>query len=343
MQGEEDAMRSRVIQSGTPSPPQGAEEHVTVVELTSRPPARRRWPSLPSLPSHRRKEFAMRSVVTRHPVVVFVVLAYAISWCLLPFGTFLPFGPLVAAVLVTALADGWGGLRRLGGRLLRWRVSWVWYAAAVALPLGAQAIALVGSAATGGPSPALLAWSPWYSYLLVAAVRLVNPVEPALGEEPAWRGFAQPRLQATRSPLRAVGILCLVVTGWHLPLYFIPQFGLRPFEMVSTAACTVVFGWLFNRSGGSVLIPLLSHVVEGTVRISDLMSIDADIVRAKLWYAGAWAGIAVALLLFDRRSWITAPASARDETPDGDLRPPAQHSSLAGLSTDRTRHEHARG
>jgi membrane protease YdiL (CAAX protease family) len=283
----------------------------------------------------------MRSVVTRHPVVAFVVLAYAISWCMLPFGTFIAGGPLVAAVLVTALVDGWRGLRRLGGRIVRWRVSWVWYAAAIALPVAAHAVTLLGIAATGGPAPSLLSWSPWYSLLLVAAVRLVNPLDGPLGEEPAWRGFAQPRLQATRSPLRATGILCLAVTTWHLPLYFIPEFGLRPFEALTTVACTVVFAWLFNRSGGSVLIPLLAHVVEGTSHVSDYWSADADVVRGKAWYSAAWVVMALALLAFDRRAWVTAPASARDDATDGDGRPPGLPSPLAGLTTERTRHEHA--
>ena len=280
----------------------------------------------------------MRSVVTRHPVITFVMLAYAISWCLLPFGTFIAGGPLIAAVLVTALVDGWRGLRRLGSRVVRWRVSWVWYAAAIALPVAAHAITLLGVNATGGPAPSLASWSPWYSLLLVAALRLVNPLEGPLGEESGWRGFAQPRLQGSRSPLRATAILCVAVTGWHLPLYFIPKYELRPFEALTTIACTVVFAWLFNRSGGSVLIPLLAHVVEGTSHLSDYWSVDADVVRGKVWYSAAWVVIALALLLLDRRAWASAPPSARDETPDADQ----QRSQLAGLSTERTRHEPAR-
>lgn len=325
-------MRSRVIQGETsPVPPAEGGQQVPVVELSARRPA-----TLP--PAHRRKEFAMRTVVTRHPMIAFVLLAYAISWCMLPFGTFVAGGPLIAAVVVAALVDGWRGLRRLGGRIVRWRVGWVWYAAAIALPVAAHAITMLGMAVTGGPAPSLASWSPWYSLLLVAAVRLVNPLDGPLGEEPAWRGFAQPRLQATRSPLRATGILCLVVTGWHLPLYFVPAFGLRPFEVLTTAACTVVFAWLFNRSGGSVLIPLIAHVVEGTTRVTALWPADADIVQAKVWYSASWASIALALLLLDRRSWASAPDSARDVTPDADQgrRP------LAELSTERARHDLAR-
>jgi uncharacterized protein len=281
-------------------------------------------------------------VLRRHPVAVMVVLAYAISWCLLPFGTFLPAGPLVAAVLVAALVDGWRGVRGLGGRIVRWRVSWVWYAAALALPFAAHAATLAACAATGAPGASLLSGDPWYSLLLVAAVRLVDPLDGPLGEEPGWRGYAQPRLQATRSPLRATGLLCLVVTGWHLPLYFIPEFGLRPFEALTTAACTVVYAWLFNRSGGSVLIPLLAHAVEGSIRLSALWSADADVTRGKAWYAAAWTALALALLLLDRGSWVSAPPCAREDTMDADHRRFTRRNQLANLSTERTRHDHPR-
>ena len=56
-------------------------------------------------------------------------------------------------------------------------------------------------------------------------MRLVNPLDGPLAEEPGWRGYAQPRLQAARSPLRSTLILCLLVSGWHLPLYLMPEFG----------------------------------------------------------------------------------------------------------------------
>ena len=44
-------------------------------------------------------------------------------------------GPLVAALLVAALAEGRAGLRDLGRRLLRWRVGLRWYAVVLVLPV----------------------------------------------------------------------------------------------------------------------------------------------------------------------------------------------------------------
>ncbi len=73
------------------------------------------------------------SAVRRHPLIAFFVLAYALSWWPVPFGGFLPPGPLVAALIVIPISHGWAGLRDLGSRVIRWRVGWYWYALAIGL------------------------------------------------------------------------------------------------------------------------------------------------------------------------------------------------------------------
>ncbi len=75
------------------------------------------------------------SFVRNHPVISFFVLAYALAWAAVPFGSFFAPGALVAALIVVFLTEGLAGLRALGARLIRWRVRWVWYVAAIAVPL----------------------------------------------------------------------------------------------------------------------------------------------------------------------------------------------------------------
>ena len=79
----------------------------------------------------------LSSVVKRHPIVTFFVLSYAISWGFLPIEAvrFMAGGPLIAALIVIPIAQGWAGLRELGSRMIRWRVRWYWYGAAIGLPL----------------------------------------------------------------------------------------------------------------------------------------------------------------------------------------------------------------
>src|SRR3712207_3537592 len=96
---------------------------------------------------------AVLAPVRRHPLLAFVVLAYALAWGAIPWDSFWAFSPLVSAVVVVGVTEGRPGLRRLGARLVRWRVAWWWYAAAVAVPIGMQLSAVGANVATGAGAP----------------------------------------------------------------------------------------------------------------------------------------------------------------------------------------------
>lgn len=116
---------------------------------------------------------------------------------------------------------------------------------------------------------------------VVFAIRLVNPLDGPMGEEPGWRGFAQPRLQADRPPLSATALLALLVAVWHLPLVLLPEFDLRPIDLLTTASVTFFYAWLFNRSGGSVLMTLVAHATEGSINTGEFWADGtAEAVRA---------------------------------------------------------------
>jgi membrane protease YdiL (CAAX protease family) len=253
----------------------------------------------------------MSSLIRRHPLPAFFVLAYALSWWALPFGAFLPPGPLLSAVVVTAVVDGRPGLRALRSRLLRWRVGWRWYAVALALPLAVVLAAIAVNVDLGAPGSALRNLDPWYVLVLLFAVRLINPLDGPLGEEPGWRGFALPRLQEGRSPLHASLILGLLVAGWHVPLVFLPGERLAPVLLLATVAVTFVYTWIFNHSGESALLTLMAHAAEGVIMLGALGLVAADESRLTVLYAAAWCAIAVGLLVFDWRFWRSTAASAR--------------------------------
>jgi acyl-homoserine-lactone acylase len=271
---------------------------------------------------------ALTSWIRTHRLVVFFVLAYALSWWPWPLyaaglapAPFLEVGPLLAALVVISLADGLVGLRELGSRMLRWRVRWYWYAVALGFPLAIRTVAAALNVGLGAPVPVLtnLAWS---SILMVFAVRVMSPMESPLGEEPGWRGFALPALQADRSPLTASLILGVLVSGWHLPLVFVGLLG--PVGLVGTVAVTFVYSWLFNRSGGSVLMTLLFHAMEGSISFGDLGFAGADATRMEYLYTFALVIAAVALVALDRTAWRRAPDGAVWEglRPDRDAAEP---------------------
>ena len=253
-----------------------------------------------------------RAFVRRRELVIFFALSYLIAWSTIPFGSFLAFAPLVSAIVVLLIAEGLPGLAQLGRRVIRWRVNWIWYAAAIGLPLLVHAVAIGLNMAAGAPPPSFDQFPTWYTVLLVFGLHMINPTGGPLGEEPGWRGFAQPRLQSKSSPLVSAAILGVLIAGWHLPLAFMPQFDLALPDIATTFLVTFWYAWLFNRSGGSVLLTLIAHATEGTVNTQALWAAGPNADRVTWMWLISWALLVVALLIFDRKSWRTAPESAID-------------------------------
>jgi hypothetical protein len=140
------------------------------------------------------------------------VLTYALTWGFLLIGIFGTTEPLVAALIVIPLTQDLSGLRELGSRMIRWRVRWFWYVVAIALPPAIVLVTVALNVALGASVPSLAGIGSATTILMMFAVRLVNPGDGALGEEPGWRGVALPGLQRTLSPLVSTLILGVAVT-----------------------------------------------------------------------------------------------------------------------------------
>ena len=248
--------------------------------------------------------------------MIFFALTYLIAWSTLPFGSFLAFSPLVSAIVVVLIAEGLPGLARLGRRVIRWRVNWIWYAAAIGLPLLVHAVAIGLNMAAGAPAPSL---DP-VPAVVRGAVGLWPrgwSIPPRGPWERSRAGAASPSLGCNRGghPWRQRPCSELLITGWHLPLVFMPQFDLSLPDIATTVVVTFWYAWLFNRTGGSVLLTLIAHATEGSCQHQGLWPPGADADRAAWTWLIAWALLVVALLIFDRKSWRTAPESAIDRVP----------------------------
>jgi membrane protease YdiL (CAAX protease family) len=222
-----------------------------------------------------------RTLVRRRPVLTYVVLAYALGWSwYVPLAmrgdvvrmgvgwpTHLPglAGPALAAIAVTALLDGRGGLRDLWARVTRWRVGWVWWVV-VAGTLGLALVGVVVPLVTGGEVPPVAAFT---SYSGIGAIGPLGVVVTALlinglGEETGWRGFAVDRLLHEHSLTWTALVVALAWGGWHLPLFFITA-GFRDMGplvfgwAVALAAGSVVLTWLYREGHRSVLLVAAWH------------------------------------------------------------------------------------
>ncbi|QCB45566.1 type II CAAX endopeptidase family protein [Hydrogenophaga sp. PAMC20947] len=171
------------------------------------------------------------------------------------------FGPSLAAVVLVAYGAGMAGLRRWLLRCMRWRLRWHWFVLAFAFPVVIMGLAAAAHVVLGGTLPPSRAAG--HVGMAAANFLLVFLAGGPVGEEFGWRGYALPALQA-RWGWRVASLLLGVVWAiWHLPLFYSPGTvqSLLPGGLfaLSAIAASVLFAWLYNRSGGSVIPVLVLH------------------------------------------------------------------------------------
>jgi membrane protease YdiL (CAAX protease family) len=125
--------------------------------------------------------------------------------------------------------------------------------------------ALLLSTLSGGSTPELTWLSNplalligWDSFISILLFR--GPLQ----EEFGWRGYALPRLQTRFNALVSSVILGVMWFGWHIPYYtlvgdeaiFQTQFIGLAFSHI---LLTILLTWLYNNTGGSILVALFFH------------------------------------------------------------------------------------
>jgi uncharacterized protein len=247
----------------------------------------------------------LASVVKRHPLITFFLLAYALSWWpwilyafdLLP-QPIVGFGPFLAAVLMLAITSGKTSIVRLLRRMVQWRVGLGWYAVALLLPMAITLAAAAFNVLLGAQAPSAADVGGWTGLFSTFAILLLVPGLGGAWEEPGWRGYALPRLQARRSALIASLILWVGVAVWHLPLMIVGE--VHWSDIVFLFGFVIVFNWVFNNTNGSVLILMLMHAMNNTISgsfISPMFS-GADSVRQAWLFAALWCAVAIVVVVW---------------------------------------------
>lgn len=144
--------------------------------------------------------------------------------------------------------------------LVRWRVSFRWYLVAVALPWIVFWVSL-SVTLFYFPSSKLRPSLTWFALNLL----LLIPFGP-LWEEIAWRSFALRNLQKRFRELPSSLVLGVFWGFWHIPLWWITlRLGGRNaapiliLALMSVIGWSVVFAFIYNRSGQSLPIVILLH------------------------------------------------------------------------------------
>jgi uncharacterized protein len=256
-------------------------------------------------------------VISRRPLLSFFGLTFLISpllflgpilliawggpgWLELLGGILVAWAPTFAALIVSGVSGGRGAVGRLLAGFLRWRVNWRWYLLAI---LGPVLFIYLAAGLYGllveRPFPLLTHFT-----LAAFLTMLVNHlIRGPLGEEAGWRGFALPRLQARFGPLKASLILGLIWSVWHFPYWFLlvqDVFPGAPGRMallfislaVVVVPLSIIMTWLFNHSGGSLLLATLFHLFWNVA--NELVNLPWDVQFALL--AGLYLLAAIVLI-----------------------------------------------
>jgi membrane protease YdiL (CAAX protease family) len=221
----------------------------------------------------------VRALVSRHQVIAFFLAAYAITWVvwvpralvhqgLLDWtwpdavGRAWSYGPALAAVLIACLARGGVGPAELWAGLRRWRVGWCWYALVLAVPF------VVSTSAMWLYERLTVLPAEWpvqqpTDLLVYPVFLLILGLTDGVGEEVGWRGFALPGMQRQMRPAFAAILLGGLWAGWHLPLFWTHGAALEgrspALLLVALIPTSVLFTWVFNHTGASILLMILLH------------------------------------------------------------------------------------
>jgi membrane protease YdiL (CAAX protease family) len=211
--------------------------------------------------------------MSHHPLTIFWILSFAITWGVGAIAAFAPsevlgtvafyvavYGPTLAALGLAFALGGTPALKQLLQQSIKWRVRLHWYLLVlIGLPLSwlvAVLIARVLGFDTAG--------SLRFDALLLPVLLITDP--GPLGEEIGWRGFALPLLLKRYTTLVASIILGIVWALWHLPVFMLPGFPQSggPFLLFTLAliAQSVIMTWIYLETKGSVLLAgILFHLM----------------------------------------------------------------------------------
>jgi membrane protease YdiL (CAAX protease family) len=254
----------------------------------------------------------MKSLLNKHPLVCFFALSFGLSWLfwapviaagqdraawVTVFHILGGHGPLFACLMVVSLAATREDRRDFYRSLLNWRLPVRWYIVFLLAPLALLAVYYLALVLMAGTLEGVTGLPPWWLYpVMFLGMSLVGGGL----EEPAWRGYALPRLLDRYSPLTATLVLGIVWMVWHLPLFFAASVSQThiPFGLftVNGLALSVIFTWGYLYTKGSILMAVILH--GGLNAALNWYPMQGGTVEPFLPIAIVTSAIAVLLILF---------------------------------------------
>ena len=224
---------------------------------------------------------ALARFAQKWPLTVFFVLAYIWTWSLwlvvarvVPDGDMPPRIELLFEVLSTAAISGptlaafatsWLAYRNL--KICRLWTGWRGLLQGLGFGLTAFILVTLIAPTRAIVQAPLSAWHwsillHWGTYQVNFSTFFGGPVN----EEPGWRGFALPRLQARYGPVWATLILAPLWAGWHTPLFWMQGWtSAKPWEfLLILVGISFLFTAAANISKFNILVAMALHTFFNT-------------------------------------------------------------------------------
>ena len=253
--------------------------------------------------------------LSRHPIAAYFILVFVISWGAillllgpegLPVaedqvqfvGMALLLGTTGAMLILTAAVDGKPGFRRLGKRLIHWKVSGRYYAVAFLMaPATAMATLLALSVIDSQFTPKIIGTE---GRIQLIVMGMAAGLFIAFFEEIGWTGFAVPRMLQRHGVLFS-GVLTGALWGlWHFPPFWQADSLSAPLPFVLLmarlfswiVAYRVLMVWLYGKTE-SLLLVILMHMSLVVCMIAIEPALDGT---ALLTYILSWTGVLWAIV-----------------------------------------------
>lgn len=183
------------------------------------------------------------------------------------------YGPLIGGLVATWMDGGRDGLADLWQRVINWSIGVRWYLAALVITLLIPGLPVIIFSLAGGFAPST------YPISYILFVFVLQIFTSGLGEEPGWRGFLLPRLQARISGEKYVWILGLIWAVWHYPLVIFQTMSMMQNVTAPQMVITIIMAlagqtmaligisfiyvWLYNQTR-SVFLMIVFHALSNT-------------------------------------------------------------------------------
>lgn len=175
------------------------------------------------------------------------------------------FAPSTMSIILTVFLYKKKGLKALLTKLTKWRCNLAYYIIAVFYWIVSLYIFYLICKFSGNNGE--VTFSNIKPYIkpcyILGNFMVILLLGGPLGEEIGWRGFLLPSLQKKLNPFCSSIVLSIIWSCWHLPLFFIAgtdQYGVSflLFIIIETIN-TITMTWIFNRTNGSLIFPILYH------------------------------------------------------------------------------------